>query len=370
MAEQPVLLWGAGAGEIRAGVMTDGVLSAFRIIRLRRGEKALMQAGEHYTAQIVSRLPNHQALVSLGGDMAVLHPAPTVPEGARLAVEMVRAPVPEPGRFKRAKVRPAPDVTPQAAPGWHFSAEPWELFLRRIAPEVSAIVCPDAGSANEVERLLGGDAPPVRIDPVAIEDADFDALMEQAVSGEFPIADGLLTIERTRAMTVIDVDGTAPARDLNQSAALEIPRLLHLLDIGGPIGIDFISLSSRAERLAIDEAFGQACAVLGKHERTATNGFGFCQLIRPRTGPSIPEILCGTVPGQLTLESRATALLRAAGKSQGHGLRRVTAPPALIDLIRSWPEEIAALQSALGCAIELVPETGGARYGTVHVSQS
>ena len=43
------------------------------------------------------------------------------------------------------------------------------------------------------------------------------------------------------------------------------------------------------------------------------NGFGFAQIIRPRSGPSIPELLCTTTPGRLSPESRAVALLREAG---------------------------------------------------------
>ena len=233
---------------------------------------------------------------------------------------------------------------------------------------VSAIICPDAATANEVETVVGP-AVPTSVNPGAIEDADFDTLLEQAVSGEFAIAGGALFVERTRAMTIIDVDGTADAVALNRAAASSIPNILRLLDIGGPVGIDFVSMRSRADRLEIDAALADASTQLGQHERTAINGFGFAQIIRPRSGPSVPEILCGTTPGRLSLESRAIALLRAVGRSQGTGPRRLFAQPAIIDLIRTWPEETRALEFSLGAPLELVSDPGATGYGHVHVTQ-
>ncbi len=362
------LLWGAGPGEIRAGLLEDGRLAELRLIRLRR-DVADLAAGEIYTAQIKTRLGGGKALVKLCGDVeAILQPVPALPDGARLVVEMVRSPLPEPGHWKRAVVRPAEGAEPSAEPCWHFSAEPWERFLQNAVTTVDEILCPNAASANEVEAYLGIAAPPVRIDPNAIETADFDSHIEQATQGEFQIPGGRITIERTRAMTVIDVDGDGDALALNIAAAQEIPRLLRLFDIGGPVGIDFVSLSSRAARLSVDTALADASAILGPNERTAINGFGFCQLIRRRSGPSVPEMLCGTTPGRLTTESRAIALLRAAGRAQGVGPRQLVAPPAVIDVIRSWPEEIAALQSRFGVAFDLVSDATVSGYGHVHVS--
>lgn len=363
------LLWDAGPGETRAGMVEDGTLSEFRIIRPRR-EKALAQAGELYTVRITQRLDQRQALASFGVGEDGLIAQCTAPEGALIAAEMVRCPIPEPGRWKRAKFRMAEGVSAQSQPGWHFSAEPWVLFLRKSASTLDAIRCPNAGTANEVADILGPAAPPIHVDPEAIELADFDSLIDQAISGDIPIDGGMLSVERTRAMTMIDVDGSGNPVALNLSAARTIPPLLRMLDIGGPVAIDFVSMAGRADRLAVDEALAHAATCLGQHERTATNGFGLCQIIRPRTGPSVPEILCGTRLRQRSNESRAIALLRDAGRSLGHGARHLVAAPAIIDLIGSWPEEIDALRFALGVAIELVPDSGATGYGHVHVGQS
>jgi hypothetical protein len=362
------LLWGAGPGEIRTGLIEDDRLTEFRIIRLRR-DTALLQAGEVYTARLKSRLGSGQALVDIGsGTLAVLQPCPPINEGALIEVEMVRGPIPEPGHWKLPKVRALTDVRPsQSEPGWIFSDEPWALALCRAAPRVASIVCPDAQSANEVAATLGRDGPEVIVDPERIEEADFDGLMEAAVAGDFPLPDGSLKIERTRAMTMIDVDGTAASLTLNLQAAAEIPRLLRLLNIGGAIGIDFVSMNDRDSRLQVASAFDVAAQCLGSHERTAINGYGFMQVIRPRSAASIPETLCGTRVASLSTESRAIALLRAAGRSQGFGARRLIAAPSIIDLIRVWPEETGALAFHLGVAIELVPDPSATGYGHVHV---
>jgi ribonuclease G len=368
------LLWDTGPGEIRSGLVENGQLTEFRIIRLRRGETALIQAGERYTVRLNSRLGNGQVIVTLCGDhQALLQNCPPLAEGALLDVEMVRGPIPEPGHWKLPVVRPLDVYAPRhGQPAWHFSAEPWELFLQHHASIVDTIVCRDAQSATEVRSVLKDRAAKIDIDSAQIDEADFESLMDTAVSGSLAIEGGALTIERTRAMTMIDIDGTASPLALNLAAARAIPRLLRLLDIGGPVGIDFVALNNRDERQQIATTLDTAASAvsLGAHERTAVNGYGFCQIIRARTRPSIAEILCGTHIGKLSLESRAIALLRDVGKSKGIGPRQLVAPPAIIDLIRQWPEETGALRFSLGVEIELVPDPTATGYGHVHVRPS
>lgn len=361
------LLWDAGPGEVRTGLLEDGALTEFRLIRLRR-QSALYAAGELYTARVLSSMARARTRVTLGGmQEAILEAASGLNTGALLSVKMRRAPVPEPGRWKLPVVRPAPEVAAQAEAGWHFSAEPWEIFLRSAASRVESIICPDLQTVREVSELLRPAKLSIEVEPRAIDDADFDSLIEQAVSGVFPIANGMISIERTRAMTMIDIDGDGDPMALNRSAADEIPRLLRLMDIGGPIGIDFLTMADKAQRQEIDRRLDLACQQLGAFERTAINGFGLAQIIRPRTGPSIAEILCETTPGRLSRESRAIALLRAARRAVGHGPRRLVAHPAIIETIKQWPEETLALSHALGVAVELIPDPAATGYGHVHV---
>jgi ribonuclease G len=318
-----LLLREESPGEIRTGLIQGGILVEFRIIRARA-----MAVGERRAARITSNLGRGRALVLLDGDVeALLEHAPKLTEGARLEVEVIRAPIPEPGRWKRAIVRQASESIAKSER--------------------------DADIATDCQQ---------------IEAAGFEELINAAVVGEFPIENGMLSIERTRAMTMIDIDGSGDALALNLAAAREIPRLLRLLDIGGQIGIDFLSLPDRKARLAVDAVLAEACAVLGPHERTAINGFGFAQIVRPRLGPSVPEVLCGVTPGRLSAESRSLDLLRAASRSVGHGKRQLVAAPVIIDQLRQWTEELEQLRRSLGVEIELVPDANVTGYGHVHVS--
>lgn len=360
------LLWDAAPGEIRAGLIEDGKLAEFRIFRQHL---ALSEPGSLYTARIVQRQGGRKAIVDLGRDLeALLENMPDLPEGALLAVELIRAPIPEPGRWKLAVVRPAPDCTPQAQTGLHEGEHPRARFLKRMTGAVDRIICSDALILRYLQHEIATLS--LSIDADAIGEADFDSLIDQALRGEYPVAGGMLSIERTRAMSMIDIDGSGDPVVLNLAAAREIPRLLRLLGIGGQVGIDFLAMPDRKARLAVDAALGEACTALGPHERTAINGFGFAQIVRPRPGPSIPEILCETSPGRLSLASRAAALLRVAARSSGHGKRQLVAPPAIIDLLRGWPAELKQLHQMLGAAIELVSDSSASGYGHVHVSQS
>jgi ribonuclease G len=313
-------------GEVRTGLIENGKLVEFRIVRPRNW----MNAGQRFDARIVTNLGGGKALVMLDdGTEALLENAPRIPEGSRLAVVVSRPSIPEPGRWKRALVKPAPD--------------------HPVADENS-------------------ESPSSKSNPDLLEAAGFDELADAAVTGEFPIEGGMLSIERTRAMTVIDIDGSGDPLVLNLAAAQEIPRLLRLLDIGGQIGVDFLNLPDRKARLAVDAALAEACAVLGQHERTAITGFGFAQIVRPRPRPSVPEILCGITPGRLSAESRALGLLRMAARSVGHGKRQLVAVPSVIALLESWPEELAAIRASLGVEIELVSDPSATGYGYVHAN--
>lgn len=359
------LLWDAAPGEFRAGIVENGKLAEFRIFR---PSWYAAVPGACFTARVIGRGSNGEPLVEIGGGIeAQLEHAPRLPEGALLAVEMVRMPIPEPGRWKLAIVRPASDIEAKAASGPISAESGLRRFISPLSAEVDRILCGDPRVARDLADLLEGNGPPIVIDAPALEDSDLDLLTDQAVRGEFPVANIMLSIERTRAMTMIDIDGGGDPLALNLAAAREIPRLLRLLDIGGQVGIDFLALPDRSARQIVDTALAEACAVLGAHERTAINGFGFAQIVRPRPRPSIPEILCATTPGRLSVESRATELLRQATRSVGVGTRQIVASPAVIDLLRAWPATLDEAAALLGSPLELVPDSSGTGYGHVHV---
>ena len=96
-------------------------------------------------------------------------------------------------------------------------------------------------------------------------------LSEQISNLTAPRADlengGYLVIERTEAMTVIDVNtGSFTGKDdlettvyeTNLIAAREIARLVRLRNIGGIVAVDFIDMQDEAHRLAVEEELQKA----------------------------------------------------------------------------------------------------------------
>ena len=98
-------------------------------------------------------------------------------------------------------------------------------------------------------------------------------LSEQILNLTTPRADlengGYLVIERTEAMTVIDVNtGSFTGKDdlettvfqTNLLAAREIARLVRLRNIGGIVAVDFIDMQDEGHRLAVEEELAKAMA--------------------------------------------------------------------------------------------------------------
>ncbi len=117
---------------------------------------------------------------------------------------------------------------------------------------------------------------------------------------------GSLVIERTEALTVIDVNtgknvGTSNLEETvyrnNLEAAEAIARELRLRDIGGIIVIDFIDMESRSNREAVEEGFRQALA----RDKTRTQVFpiselGLLEMTRKRVSEGLVEAFSSTCP--------------------------------------------------------------------------
>ena len=122
---------------------------------------------------------------------------------------------------------------------------------------------------------------------------------------------GSLIIERTEALTVIDVNtgknvGKSSLEETvfknNLEAAEETARQLRLRDIGGIIVIDFIDMEIRANRESVISTFRQALA----RDKTRTQVFdiselGLVEMTRKRIGEGLIESLsegCPTCDGR------------------------------------------------------------------------
>jgi hypothetical protein len=113
--------------------------------------------------------------------------------------------------------------------------------------------------------------------------------------------------------------------------------------IGGSIGIDLPTVDSKAARQAAAAAVD---AILPKpFERTAVNGFGFLQIVRPRTHVSLVELAADRAPFE------ARALLRRATREVG--AIRLVAHPAVVAVLEANPGWLNQLSRQVGGAVTL-----------------
>ncbi len=284
-----------GIGEERAVLVEHGEALAARL-RWPGG----LEAGLVEEARLIARTANSRrgtARFANGEEALVDGLAHDTSEGQTLRLVVTRAAMAERGRLKRAQARPAQEAL-RAAPS--------------LAQELGARV--------------------VRRFPQGL----WEDLYADACSGEFAFNGGALTITPTPAMTLIDIDGTLPPRDLALAAIRPLADALARLDLAGSIGIDFPTLPDKNDRKQVDGALERA---LGDwpHERTSMNGFGFVQLVARLARPSLLH-LCARDPAG----AAARFLLRRAELVDSPGVLLLTCHPAVETALRQdWLAELA-----------------------------
>jgi hypothetical protein len=305
-----------GIGETRyALVQHDAIVEA------RIALDGTVAAGRILAARLTSTGTNGRNAIARGkqgGAYLLPRGAPGVTEGAALNIE----------------------VTREAIPG----IEPWKRPLARVAdaPVRDAL-------ALEAREL------PFPAPRDALADAGWNDLVDQARSGLVQFDGGELRISPTPAMTLIDVDGHLAPHELALHGATEAAKAIRRLDIGGSIGIDLPTAGGKAARQAAAEAID--AHLPQPFERTAVNGFGFVQIVRPRLRASLIEL------AQDRAAFEARALLRRAVRD-ALGAVRLVAHPAVITLLDDRAEWIGALARQVGGAVALradgaVPMSGG-----------
>lgn len=105
---------------------------------------------------------------------------------------------------------------------------------------------------------------------------------------------GSLVIDRTEAMTIIDVNGGERGNVLatNLEACREIARQLRLRNVGGIVIVDFINVTNASDRERIELAMSHAVSSdpAGSHVYGMTR-LGLMELTRARRGLSLSDLL-------------------------------------------------------------------------------
>ena len=199
-------------------------------------------------------------------------------------------------------------------------------FIQRVlrdvySSDVNRIVVDSHTGLKRVKQQLinwGGGKPPqgVLIDhhreriPM-LEYFRVNAAIREALKPRVDLpSGGYIIIERTEALTVIDVNSgsftrSATARETvlwtNCEAATEIARQLRLRNIAGVIIVDFIDMDARRDQLQVLEHFNKALrADKSKPQISQLSELGLVELTRKRQGKNLYELFgrpCATCGG-------------------------------------------------------------------------
>lgn len=309
----PEWLVEAGIGETRAALVEDG-----QILESRIELSGTIPAGTIVEARLTD-IRGAIARTAEGTEYLLRKLPRGLTEGETLSIEVVRPALPGPEPWKRPIARPSSEPLREARP-----------LGERLADsglKVRALTLPAAADA------LG--------------QAGWNDLLDEARTGSVDFAGGSLGLFFTPAMTLVDVDGSLAAPDLAIAGARASARAIRRLDIGGSIGIDLPTATGKDVRQsaarAVDECLPQP------FERTSVNGFGFLQVVRPRSRASLLEL----IHDRAGFEARA--LLRRAA-FEDSGPKRLAAHPAVIATLESKPDWIEALSIQVGGAVTLRAE--------------
>ena len=290
-----------GIGERRYAIIDDG-----EIVEARVSLHGIIPAGTVLDAKLLNPgQGGRNAVAEANGQEYLLQKAPQgVTQGATFRIAVTREKIP--------------------------GAEPWKRPLACAA---------DATFAGNVARDKAAIASVAR----ELDDSGWDDLIDEARSGIVRFPGGELRVAITPAMTLIDVDGQLAPAELAIAGASAAAKTIRRHGIGGSIGIDLPTVEGKAARQAavatVDDILPQP------FERTAVNGFGFLQIIRPRRHASLFEL----ASDRASFEARA--LLRRAARETG--AIRLAAHPAVVAVLEATPGWIDQLSRQVGGIVTL-----------------
>ena len=183
-------------------------------------------------------------------------------------------------------------------------------------------------------------------------DNELEALQQDT----FSIRGGArLTIEKTRALTSIDIDSASyhgryeeTSLAVNMAAAEEVARLCRLLNIAGNIIIDFITTKSKKDRQAVKDCLVKAFEDNDLRHVDVLNmsPFGLMEINREKVGGDLLDEL--TQPMHVAGE----ILLKMWRVKPGSSQFSVVASPEVADLLKGFLTTANAL-AYLGAQVEI-----------------
>ena len=210
-------------------------------------------------------------------------------------------------------------------------------FVKKMAPEFSYKIHFFSGTHDLFEQY------------------DITKQLQQALSEKVHLrSGGSIIIETTQAMTVIDVNtgryiGRSDLEETilktNLEAAEEITRQLRLRNIGGLLVIDFIDMSSPANRQKVFKTFEKMLKERDKFQSVVLkiSEFGLVQMTRKRSGKTLIQELtesCPTCQGLGYIKTIQTIcfnilpnIKQALYANKGHNMITIVLHPRVFDYI-------------------------------------
>lgn len=248
---------------------------------------------------------------------------PKLTEGSRVLVRVARSGMD--GKGARLDARCADKMPPQSTPVPSLvrpAPGPLQRILQEAGDTPVQFWVPNDASYNELLDLIPEAKERIYFTYKNKEDQPFDIIggleegLDAVFSPTFPLSNGgRITIEGTAALTAIDLDSgafygigeEAGVVNFNLAAVPEIARLIRLLDIGGNMIVDFITMKQKKDRQVITRALEDAFATTDmRHvEIFSMSRFGLVEINREKTGASrmelfkIPAFIAGRILLQL-----------------------------------------------------------------------
>jgi ribonuclease G len=232
-------------------------------------------------------------------------------------------------------------------------------LLREIA-SIGEVVIDDLRIYSEIKRLTAAEMPDLvggiahhGGDRPLFDERGIDEQIDEALERCLSLPSGVsLTIDRTEALTAIDVDlggGAGAGRQeeectrANLDAIPAIARQIAVRNLAGLIVIDFISMRNKASRRRLVEALRKAlrAGADGAVDVLGMTAAGLVEITRQRKEPALADLFSLYRAPTPDPEALACAALRQALRMRGPGHR----------VLCARPDVIAALEGPLSDAL-------------------